>query len=188
MRGNIIKKVLADALKELLLKKDAEEITVNDIVEKVGISRTTFYRHFADKYELINWVYGQYMEELEQKHANITNFRQLIVELLNFFAENRTFFTKVMYYTGQNNFYTYFFFKTSDYIASHIKTALEIENLSANDKVMLSYHSAGMLRIAYEWIDYGCKMDPEQVADILMEITSGQHRAYALPFFSDVEK
>lgn len=44
---------IAFAFKELLLKKSIDKITINDITEKCGINRQTFYYHFHDIYELI---------------------------------------------------------------------------------------------------------------------------------------
>lgn len=186
MRGQLVKKALAESLEELLKKKTIDEITVNDIIERVGISRTTFYRHFADKYELINWVYGQYMEELERKHTKNTDFRQIMVELFKFFYLKRIFFSKIMYYTGQNSFYSYFFSRTSEYLAAQFFDSMNLKEIMAADKYMLSYHCGGILRVAYEWIEDGCRQKPEELADILLEIVNGEHRAYALPFFREV--
>ena len=44
---------IAFAFKELLLEKSIDKITINDITEKCGINRQTFYYHFHDIYELI---------------------------------------------------------------------------------------------------------------------------------------
>ena len=47
---------IAFAFKELLLEKSIDKITINDITEKCGINRQTFYYHFHDVYELIEWI------------------------------------------------------------------------------------------------------------------------------------
>ncbi|MBQ9969960.1 MAG: TetR/AcrR family transcriptional regulator [Oscillospiraceae bacterium] len=60
MRGQIIKNLLITSLEEQLKRKHIDSITVNDIIADVGVSRTTFYRHFEDKFALVNWIYGQY--------------------------------------------------------------------------------------------------------------------------------
>ena len=46
------RKLLQDALLELLTEKNFDAITVQDIAERSTINRATFYAHFADKYAL----------------------------------------------------------------------------------------------------------------------------------------
>ena len=58
MSNNMITKdALGKALKVLLEKKPLSKISVKDITEYCNISRNTFYYHFKDKYDLVNWIY-----------------------------------------------------------------------------------------------------------------------------------
>ncbi len=50
------KRDLCNALKELMLTVPFGKITVGDVCEKALINRMTFYRHYKDKYELLNDV------------------------------------------------------------------------------------------------------------------------------------
>ncbi|WP_324249739.1 TetR family transcriptional regulator, partial [Faecalitalea cylindroides] len=49
------KYLLAEALKICMKKAPLEKITVKDITDTCGISRQTYYRHFQDKQDLVNW-------------------------------------------------------------------------------------------------------------------------------------
>ena len=51
------KTVMADALRELMRKRPVSKITVGDICEQCGMNRKSFYYHFHDKYDLINWIF-----------------------------------------------------------------------------------------------------------------------------------
>lgn len=53
--SDITKRALEASLKKLLLQKPLDKITINDIAEDCGISRMTFYYHFKDIYDLIEW-------------------------------------------------------------------------------------------------------------------------------------
>ena len=53
----VVKKMLANTLKELMNEKPLTKITVQDLTKKCGISRQTFYNHFHDIYELVEWIY-----------------------------------------------------------------------------------------------------------------------------------
>ena len=54
--SQITKKAIEASLKNLLLKKPFDKITINDIAEDCGISRMTFYYHFKDIYDLVEWA------------------------------------------------------------------------------------------------------------------------------------
>lgn len=46
--------VFAQAIKDLIKMTSLDKITVTDIVIRSGMTRQTFYRHFKDKYDLVN--------------------------------------------------------------------------------------------------------------------------------------
>lgn len=52
---NATKLALEESLKRLLLKKPLDKITINDLTTDCGISRMTFYYHFKDIYDLVEW-------------------------------------------------------------------------------------------------------------------------------------
>lgn len=53
---NRTKQDLEEALKAMLLKKTLDKITIRDLTDACGISRMTFYYHFQDIYDLVEWV------------------------------------------------------------------------------------------------------------------------------------
>ena len=53
--SEVTKRALEQSLKNLLLKKPLNKITINDIAEDCGINRMTFYYHFKDIYDLVEW-------------------------------------------------------------------------------------------------------------------------------------
>ena len=54
--SNITKQALEASLKRLLLQKPLTKITIADITEDCGVSRMTFYYHFQDIYDLVEWA------------------------------------------------------------------------------------------------------------------------------------
>lgn len=53
---NAVDTLLAESFKELTLKQPIEKITIKEITDKAGVIRPTFYNHFQDKYELLEWI------------------------------------------------------------------------------------------------------------------------------------
>ena len=54
--SNITKRTLASALKELMESTPFTKITVSDICAKCNMNRKSFYYHFKDKFDLVNFV------------------------------------------------------------------------------------------------------------------------------------
>ena len=54
--AGVTKKVLAYALKSLMASRPLSKITVGDICEACDMNRKSFYYHFRDKYDLVNWI------------------------------------------------------------------------------------------------------------------------------------
>lgn len=57
------KQKLILAIEELLKKKQLDKITVSEIVDTASICRKTFYRNFADKYDLVDYYFKQFFDE-----------------------------------------------------------------------------------------------------------------------------
>ena len=53
--SQVTKRALEASLKKLLLEKPLHKITVSDITDDCGINRMTFYYHFKDIYDLVEW-------------------------------------------------------------------------------------------------------------------------------------
>jgi len=61
LRVQRTRKLLQQALIDLTVEKGFAPITVRDITEKAMVNRSTFYRYYLDKYDLID----QYMDEVQ---------------------------------------------------------------------------------------------------------------------------
>lgn len=55
--SNITKKALANALRELMEEEPFDKIQVAHIFEKCNMNCKSFYYHFKDKYDLVNWIF-----------------------------------------------------------------------------------------------------------------------------------
>ena len=71
------KYLLAEALKICMKKAPLEKITVKDITDTCGISRQTYYRHFQDKQDLVNWYFEKILNATEILSAH---YERLLVE------------------------------------------------------------------------------------------------------------
>ncbi len=105
--SNITKNALASALKELLENTPFEKITVGHICAQCEMNRKSFYYHFKDKYELVNWIY--YTEFISSvKDKKYETGLSFLYDVCAYFEQNRQFYRRIIKYDGQNSFFEYF--------------------------------------------------------------------------------
>jgi AcrR family transcriptional regulator len=63
------RKLLQDALFALILEKGYEAVTVQDIIDRANVGRSTFYAHFLDKQELFLSGFEELRIFLAERHA-----------------------------------------------------------------------------------------------------------------------
>ncbi|MDY3917763.1 MAG: TetR/AcrR family transcriptional regulator C-terminal domain-containing protein [Candidatus Limivivens sp.] len=105
--SNITKKALANALKELMASVPFRTISISDICGKCDMSRKSFYYHFRDKYELVNWIYyNEFISVARDKDYG--NEWEFLMDICSYFYKNRAFYQKALKIEGQNSFSEYF--------------------------------------------------------------------------------
>ena len=105
--SNITKSALASALKELMETTPFAKITVSDICAKCNMNRKSFYYHFKDKFDLVNWIYDvEYLSHV-QIGENLIGWDS-VLHLCDYFYENKDFYRKVMKVEDQNSFINHF--------------------------------------------------------------------------------
>lgn len=104
----ITKKKIAKAFKKQMEGKPFDKISVVDIMDQAQIRRQTFYNHFLDKYDLLDWIFETDLQEQVTNNLNYINGFQLLEELLFYFERHRPFYAQVFDIKGQNDFYSYF--------------------------------------------------------------------------------
>ena len=101
--ANLTKKALAEGLKSHLRRRDFSVITVDDICEAAGVSRRSFYRHFPDKYDLLNWLYYDEFVSTVDERPDRTIW-DYYPEICAHLYSDRAFYLRAFDVTGQNSF------------------------------------------------------------------------------------
>ncbi len=76
-------KLLFDSLLSLLAEKNFDDISVTDICHKAMIHRTTFYKHFEDKYELLKFCIKKFQSMFQETSADNNSENDLAQYYLN---------------------------------------------------------------------------------------------------------
>lgn len=97
------KRALAESLKTLMRKQKFERITVEEICDCAGTTRRNFYRHFADKYELLTWIYDQYFCQYVT-HYDTWTVLDYMPQICADLYQDMPFYDNAFNVEGQNSF------------------------------------------------------------------------------------
>ena len=87
----LTKKALVDSFGKILAKKPFSKITVSDITNECGVSRMTFYYHFKDIYDLLEWTFETQLEKAIQGNYTYDTWQKGFLNVFYFALERKSF-------------------------------------------------------------------------------------------------
>lgn len=156
--SSLTKRALAQAIKELMNEKPLVKISIADIVDRCQMNRQSFYYHFRDKYDLVNWIfYTELITEL-QNSPNKDEYEEL-KNICRYLYDNRAFYINALKFTGQNSFYEYF----GDVIYQLLKAAFN-ESFGNSDQSDFNamFYADALRACIFRWLTSGAKMHSDE--------------------------
>ncbi len=180
--SKITKQALASALKDLMEETPFEKINIGHICEKCGMNRKSFYYHFRDKYDLVNWIFDTDFIALALNQLNHSADRWELIEVFcNYFYENRNFYHKALLIKGQNSFPEHF----REFLHPLIHTRIE-EILDQKDvpQLFVDFLTDGIVCAIERWLlDKDCMPPNQFVSTIKVMVES-----VAAEIYNDMSK
>ncbi len=163
---NTTKQALEAALKNMLLKKPLDKITIQDLTSDCGISRMAFYYHFKDIYDLVEWAcYEDAAKALQGKKTYDTwqeGFQQLFEAVL----ENKPFILNAYRCISRDQIENYLFRLTYDLIHGVVEEKAADLPISKEDKDFIAgFYKYNFVGIMLDWIRQGMKEDYQELVE-----------------------
>ena len=159
---------LAVSIKKLMDFDSLENITVKDIVKNADVSRQTFYRHFKDKYDLVNWYFDILASDCFDQMGVSHTMREGLIYKFDFIRKEKRFFIQAFKSSDYNSIkkhdYEYIFEFYKNIICS--KTRM---NLLDDQRFLLELYCHGSISMTVDWALKGMKKSSEELADCLIE-------------------
>lgn len=160
--SNITKRALAAALKELMEEMPFDKINIAQICEKCGMHRKSFYYHFKDKYDLVNWIFDTEIIGVIQSYSSdfaLVNYFSFVQEFTSYLHKNKSFYRKAFLISGQNSFSEHF----REYIYPLIKTVLQDQiHINNVDAFEIDFFADATINSIERWILGKYALTPEQ--------------------------
>ena len=168
--SNITKRALAAALKELMEEVPFDKIQVAHICERCDMNRKSFYYHFKDKYDLLNWIFDTEIITFIQSLSGAEQFEQRMEEMrtvCNYFYENRSFYRKALMVKGQNSFSEHF----REYIMPILKVRISHYLIGDGiDDFELNFFTDAIVCAIERWLLEKNCMPPDELVDRLLSL------------------
>ena len=170
--SNITKNALAVSMKKLMEKKPFSKISVGDICEDCGMNRKSFYYHFRDKYDLVNWIfYVDFIERMEW--SSCRNELDMLEALCSHFHRERLFYQNALQVEGQNSFREYFCGMLRPVLMLLTQNLVEE---GRKKEFYIAFLCEGALGELVYWLREGSKITPEEFVEDLHDISLGLAR------------
>jgi len=177
-----VKILLADSFKELVLEKPVEKITIKEITDRAGVIRVTFYNHFQDKYELLEWICHEEIVSPTRILLDNNMEREAVLFMFTSILKNKDFYGHVARLEGQNSFESIVRSLIADTISDYIVKHQEGKTRRYSwltPQWVAEYYSQNLTFMLMSWIREGMKISPEEMVDMYSFIA--RHSMMDLP-------
>lgn len=162
-------RALLGALRELLSEKSFDEISVSELCDRAQTRRATFYKHFADKTELLAYM----IQELQREY-NARNEAdgkdpgagpvKIFCSLLDFLEENQGMVRTILNSNGKNVVLDVLNEQLERDMKWHFRAAARAGHAPDADPELLAVlYSGAVIHCAQWWLTKGSRLSKEQV-------------------------
>lgn len=169
-----MKGVIAEAFVKMIQRNGLDKITVKALIEECHISRQTFYYHFQDIMDVLEWSMGQTVEHLVKKSLQAEDLHSAIKIFVSFSVENFPMLQKLMDSQRRAQIERMLMDGMVTYLQELSQNSPENLVVSYVDReILLRYNAFGLVGIL---LTYGGEpnLDQERLAVQLENIVSGQ--------------
>ena len=162
-----VKEAIALALIQIMETKILSDITILEIVNKAGVSRSSFYRNFDDKEDVINYYIDFLFDESKKEENPYSphHLKAFLIEKFSLIKENKIFFLSLKKNKLLHLLYQQANQNTTKNICSY--------KLNENNRYQSAFFSAASIGVIIEWIHNNLEESEEDMANIFIDLLYG---------------
>ena len=172
--SQVTKRALEQSLKNLLLKKPLTKITVGDITEDCGINRMTFYYHFKDIYDLVEWSCLEDAKRALEEKKTYDTWQQGFLQIFKAVQENKPFILNVYRCVHREQVEKYLQPLVDQLLLNVINEEAAGITVRDEDKQFIAQvYSYMFIGLMLDWIKHDMREDPQQIVEKLSKLIKG---------------
>lgn len=166
---------LAESFKELACQQPVEKITIKQITDKAGVIRPTFYNHFEDKYNLLEWILITDIVNPAMPLLSAGMIKEALILIFHNMQKDKDFYIHISKLEGQNSFRSMVEQGIALVLCSMIVDRMGTKkpiNRWLTPEHISEYYTQSITYILMSWIQGGMKIPPEELAQVFDFISS----------------
>ena len=172
--SQVTKRALEASLKNLLLKKPLSKITINDITEDCGISRMTFYYHFKDIYDLVEWSCLEDAKRALEGKKTYETWQQGILQIFEAVLDNKPFILNVYRSVSREHVENYLFKLTYDLLIGVVNEKSAGMTVREEEKEFIAdFYKYAFVGVMLNWVKDGMTEDSHKIVERISTIMHG---------------
>ncbi len=161
--------LLAQSFKELACQQPIEKITIKQITDRAGVIRPTFYNHFEDKYNLLEWIMIKDIVTPVQPLLSNGMINEAMILIFHSMRKEKDFYMHASKLEGQNSFRGMIERGIQLVLGSMIVDQMGTKkpiNRWLTPEHLAEYYSQSITYVLMTWIQGGMEMPPEELAQV----------------------
>lgn len=164
-----VDKLLAESFKELVKAEPIEKITIREITDKAGVIRPTFYNHFKDKYELLEWIIRTEIVEPILPLLQEGRIREGFTKAFQNAEKEKDFYKNACKLEGQNSFRMITQNCIQEILSGFMKEQVgdkaKLHNWLTSD-YLAEYYAQSMSYVVSRWLESDFALPSSEVANL----------------------
>ena len=174
--GDKTKLMLAESLRNLMRKKPLDKIKIHEIVDACGVNRQTFYYHFPNIIDLVEWILYTDAERLMQGNKTYDTWQKGYLSVFKTIEKDKSFILNVYHHAPREYITSFLYTVTQRLLLDVVKEKAKELRLKVKDEDILfvaDFFKYSLVGIVLDWIDKDMQMDATDVVKKLDSIIHG---------------
>ena len=172
------KQAIKNSFLKLLNDRPLNQVTVKAIVEDCGINRMTFYYHFKDIYDLVEWSCEEDASRALAGKKTYETWQQGFLQLFKAVQDNKPFIMNVYHSVSREQVENYLYKVTYDLLEGVVEEQAQGMSVRDEDKAFIAtVYKYAFVGLMLDWIKNDMKGDSQLLVDRLELVIHGNVRA-----------
>ena len=164
--SNITRNAMAAAMKALMKEKKLSKISISDICGACGMNRNSFYYHFKDIYDLVEWACLEESRKALQGKKTYDTWQEGLLQIFEAVYENKPFIINAYNAISREQIEN-FLFQLTHYLIMGVVEEQSKETLLTNEQknFIADFYKYSFVGIMLDWIRQGMRSDYASICD-----------------------